>query len=230
MISISAPEGIPEIKAGDDIADVIAIHCELQNRDVVVVTSKIVSKAEGSVVKLDRHDDFSFEKLVLSQAKRVLRKRGNLLITETHHGFICANSGIDLSNVDEGYAVLLPRDPDLSARKIQKKLTSKTGLILGVVISDTFGRTWRRGVTDVALGCAGIAALQDLRGTPDSHGRTLVATEIAVADEIAAAAELAKPKAGRRPIVVVRGIDEKLFRKSSIADEVIRNASEDLFR
>ncbi len=230
MISISAPEGIPEIKAGDDIADVIAIHCELQNRDVVVVTSKIVSKAEGSVVELDRRDDLSFEKLVLSQAKRVLRKRGNLLITETHHGFICANSGIDLSNVDEGYAVLLPRDPDLSARKIQKKLTSKTGLILGVVISDTFGRTWRRGVTDVALGCAGIAALQDLRGTPDSRGRTLVATEIAVADEIAAAAELAKPKAGRRPIVVVRGIDEKLFRKSSIADEVIRNASEDLFR
>ncbi|TAN26320.1 MAG: coenzyme F420-0:L-glutamate ligase [Actinomycetota bacterium] len=230
MISIFAPAGISEIRENDNLAEIILATCELENLDVVVVTSKIVSKAEGRVVMLDSQDEAAFEKLVLSEAKRVLRKRGNLLITETHHGYICANSGIDQSNIKNGYAVLLPRDPDLSARRIHQQLANRTGLKLGVIISDTFGRTWRKGVTDIALGCAGIAALVDLRGTKDSGGRTLVATEVAIADEIASAAELAKPKAAGRPIVIVRGLDETHFRRSSIASEIIRNYSEDLFR
>ena len=230
MISIFAPSGIAQIVKGDDLAEIILASCELNDHDVVVVTSKIVSKAEGRVVELDQNDKDAFEKLVLSEAKRVLRRRGKLLITETHQGFICANSGIDQSNVGSGNAVLLPKNPDLSARRLHKQLVNKTGLVLGVIISDTFGRTWRKGVTDVALGCAGIAALVDLRGTHDSNGRTLVATEIAVADEIAAAAELAKPKAAGTPVVIVRGLDKGLFRPSSITSEIIRDASEDLFR
>ncbi len=230
MISIFAPTGISEIHENDNLADVILANCELENLDVVVVTSKIVSKAEGRLVKLDSEDQSAFEKLVLSEAKRVLRKRGSLFITETHHGYICANSGIDQSNVKNGYAVLLPRDPDLSARRIHKQLSNRTNLKLGVIITDTFGRTWRKGVADVALGCAGIAALVDLRGTQDREGKTLVATEVAIADEIASAAELAKPKAAGTPIVIVRGLDETLFRRSSVADEIIRDFSEDLFR
>ncbi len=230
MITIFAPDGIPEVVAGDNLGEIISSNCELENHDAVVVTSKIVSKAEGRVVHLDPNDDSAFEKLVLSEAKRVLRRRGKLLITETFHGFICANSGIDQSNVDEGCAVLLPKDPDLSARRIHKQLLARTGLTLGVIISDTFGRTWRKGVTDVALGCAGIAGILDLRGTRDSRGRTLVATEIAVADEIAAAAELAKPKAAGTPVVIVRGLHTELFRRASIAKEIVRHPSEDLFR
>ncbi|MDA8270464.1 MAG: coenzyme F420-0:L-glutamate ligase [Actinomycetota bacterium] len=230
MISIFAPSGIAEIAKGDDLAEIILANCELNDHDVVVVTSKIVSKAEGRVVKLDQNDKDAFEKLVRSEAKRVLRRRGKLLITETHHGYICANSGIDQSNVGGGNAVLLPKNPDLSARRLHQQLVNKTGLVLGVIISDTFGRTWRKGVTDVALGCAGVAAMVDLRGTHDSNGRKLVATEIAVADEIAAAAELAKPKAARTPVVIVRGLDKGLFRPSSITREIIRDTSEDLFR
>ncbi|MDA8081996.1 MAG: coenzyme F420-0:L-glutamate ligase [Actinomycetota bacterium] len=230
MISLFAPQGIGEIHKGDNLADIIMASCELRDYDVVTVTSKIVSKAEGRVVAIDHHDEKAFETLILSEARRVLRRRGSLIITETHQGYVCANSGIDLSNVDEGYAVLLPSNPDLSARRIQKQLSNKTGLKLGVVITDTFGRTWRKGVTDVALGCAGIAAILDLRGTKDSKGRVLVATEIAIADEIAAAAELAKPKAGGTPVVIVRGLDEEVFRRSSIAKEIIRDPSEDLFR
>ncbi len=230
MISIFAPTGIGEIRENDNLADVILANCELENLDVVVVTSKIVSKAEGRLVKLDSEDQSAFEKLVLSEAKRVLRKRGSLFITETRHGYICANSGIDQSNVKDGYAVLLPRDPDLSARRIHKQLSNRTNLKLGVIITDTFGRTWRKGVADIALGCAGIAALVDLRGTQDRGGKTLVATEVAIADEIASAAELAKPKAAGTPIVIVRGLDETLFRRSSVAGEIIRDFSEDLFR
>jgi len=230
LISIFAPTGIGEIHENDNLADVILANCELENLDVVVVTSKIVSKAEGRLVKLDSEDQSAFEKLVLSEAKRVLRKRGSLFITETHHGYICANSGIDQSNVKDGYAVLLPRDPDLSARRIHKQLSNRTNLKLGVIITDTFGRTWRKGVADIALGCSGIAALVDLRGTQDRGGKTLVATEVAIADEIASAAELAKPKAAGTPIVIVRGLNETLFRRSSVAGEIIRDFSEDLFR
>jgi coenzyme F420-0:L-glutamate ligase/coenzyme F420-1:gamma-L-glutamate ligase len=152
------------------------------------------------------------------------------LITETHHGFVCANAGIDRSNIEQGKAVLLPVDSDLSARKIREQIKAKTGLEIGIIISDTFGRTWRRGVVDIALGCAGIGAILDLRGTTDNFGNILRATEIALADEIASAADLAKPKSKQTPVAIVRGIDPNYFRTSSISEEVIRPPSEDLFR
>lgn len=230
MLTLFAPEGIPEIHKGDNLAKIIMSSCALLNHDVIVVTSKIVSKSEGRVVNLPVADQEAFEELVRSQSKRVLRKRGSLLITETNSGFVCANAGIDQSNISEGHAVLLPKNPDLSARRIQKQISVDTSLTVGVIISDTFGRTWRNGVVDVALGCAGIAALVDLRGSRDGHGRLLHATEIAIADEIASAAELVKPKSGRTPVVIVRGLDQKFFRHSSVSKELIRNPSEDLFR
>lgn len=230
MLSLFAPEGIPEIHKGDNLAEMIMSSCKLSNNDVIVVTSKIVSKAEGRVVILPPGDPEAFEQLVLSQSKRVLRKRGSLLITETHNGFICANAGIDQSNIAEGHAVLLPKNPDLSARRIQKQIAVASGFTVGIIISDTFGRAWRKGLVDVALGCAGIAALVDLRGSRDAQGRILHATEIAIADEIASAAELVKPKSGGTPVVIVRGLDQKYFRHSSVAKELIRHPSEDLFR
>lgn len=230
MISIFAIEGLPEIATNDNIADIITKHSELENDDVLVVTSKIVSKSEGRIVELDPLDAKAFENLVLSESRRVLRRRGELLITETHHGFICANAGIDRSNINPGKVVLLPVNPDLSARKIRERIKGKLGLTVGVIISDTFGRTWRRGVVDVALGCAGIGAILDLRGTTDNFGNQLKATEIAIADEIASAAELAKPKAAGTPVVIIRGLDKQLFRPSSITDEIVRAPSEDLFR
>lgn len=230
MISIFAIEGLPEFVVHDNIAEIVLKHCQLKNDDVLVITSKIVSKSEGRVIGLDPLDEKAFENLVISESKRVLRRRGDLLITETHHGFVCANAGIDRSNVDHGQVVLLPVNPDLSARKIREHIKGKTGLKVAVIISDTFGRTWRRGVVDVALGCAGIGAILDLRGTTDNFGNQLKATEIAIADEIASAAELAKPKAAGTPVVVIRGLDKQLFRQSSVTDEIVRIPSEDLFR
>ncbi len=230
MISIYAPVGFPEIQPGDNLAAIILRQCQLEQSDVVVVTSKIVSKAENRIVTLDPNDDRAFEKLILSESRRILRRRGELLITETHHGFVCANAGIDRSNIEQGKAVLLPVDSDLSARKIREQIKAKTGLEIGIIISDTFGRTWRRGVVDIALGCAGIGAILDLRGTTDNFGNILRATEIALADEIASAADLAKPKSKQTPVAIVRGIDPNYFRTSSISEEVIRPPSEDLFR
>jgi coenzyme F420-0:L-glutamate ligase/coenzyme F420-1:gamma-L-glutamate ligase len=143
---------------------------------------------------------------------------------------VCANAGVDLSNVAQGQAALLPVDPDRSARRIRDALRARTGLEVAVIISDTFGRPWRHGLTDVAIGCAGIAAVVDLRGTPDAGGRQLAATEVCAVDQIAGAAELAKGKATGVPVVVVRGVDRKLFRESSVRAEIIRPYSGDLFR
>ena len=151
-------------------------------------------------------------------------------MTETRHGFVCANSGVDLSNVADGWAVLLPEDPDRSARRLRDGLRARTGLEVAVVISDTFGRAWRRGVTDVAIGCAGIRAVVDLRGTTDALGRELVSTEICVVDEIASAADLVMGKARGVPVAVVRGVDPAVFGQGSVADEVVRPYGEDLFR
>ncbi|HLH28654.1 MAG TPA: coenzyme F420-0:L-glutamate ligase, partial [Acidimicrobiales bacterium] len=158
------------------------------------------------------------------------RRRDELLITETRHGFVCANSGVDLSNVEPGKAALLPVDPDRSARRLREGLRHRYGVTVGVVVSDTFGRTWRRGVVDVALGVAGVAAVVDLRGTTDANGRVLVATEVCVADEIAAAAELVMGKARRVPAAMVRGVDPAWLRPASVAQEVVRPPAEDLFR
>jgi coenzyme F420-0:L-glutamate ligase/coenzyme F420-1:gamma-L-glutamate ligase len=160
----------------------------------------------------------------------VLRRRGELLITETRHGFVCANSGVDFSNVASGWAALLPEDSDRSARRIRDGIRGATGLEVGVIVSDTFGRTWRQGVTDVAIGCAGVAAVVDLRGTRDAGGRELMATEVCVADEIASAAELVMGKDRGVPVAIVRGIPDEWLRSASVRAEVIRPPAEDLFR
>ncbi len=223
-------EGLPEIGPGDDLAALIAEHAPLAGGDVVVVTQKVVSKAEGRTVRIDPSNPDAKRLLAESESVRVLRRRGDLVVTETRHGFVCANSGVDLSNVAEGWAALLPEDPDRSARRLQDGLRARTGLEVAVVISDTFGRAWRRGVTDVAIGCAGIRAVVDLRGTTDALGRELVATEICVVDEVAAAAELVMGKARGVPVAVVRGVDAAVLGPGTVAQEVVRPYGEDLFR
>jgi len=167
---------------------------------------------------------------VRQESVRVLRQRGDLIISETRHGFICANAGIDLSNVADGTAALLPEDSDRSARRIRAGLENALGIALGVIVSDTFGRPWRRGVTDVAIGCAGVAAVVDLKGTTDAGGRELVATEICVADELASAAELVMGKDRGVPVAVVRGVPAEWLRPASVRAEVVRPPDEDLFR
>jgi coenzyme F420-0:L-glutamate ligase/coenzyme F420-1:gamma-L-glutamate ligase len=230
MLSVFPIEGLPEVRPGDKLGELIANHAELLEGDVVVVTQKVVSKAEGRVVAIEAGDEEAKRRLAESEAVRVLRRRGDLVITETRHGFICANSGVDLSNVEEGFAVLLPVDPDRSARGIRDALLHLAGVRVGVIISDTFGRVWRRGLTDVAIGCAGIAAVIDLRGERDVFGRELLATEVCVADEIAGAAELVMGKSSGIPAAVARGVDPAALRESSVRAEIIRPAAEDLFR
>lgn len=225
-------EGLPEVRPGDVIADLIlaAAGDVLWRGDVVVVTQKIVSKAEGRLVAVDPEDPRAHRSLVERESVRVLRRRGDLIMTETRHGFVCANAGVDLSNVDRGWAALLPVDSDRSARRIRDGLRAPTGLEVGVVVSDTFGRPWRQGVTDVAIGCAGVAAIVDLRGSLDAGGRELQVTEVCVADEIAAAADLVMGKAHGIPAAIVRGLDPAWLREGSIRDEVVRLHAEDLFR
>lgn len=227
--------GIGEIVAGDQLGDIVVEACSaepngpLQDGDVLVVTQKIVSKAEGRMVAIDPEDPLSHKSLVEQEAVRVVRRRGDLIITETTHGFVCANSGIDLSNVERGWAALLPLDSDRSARRVHDIVKAKLGIHVGVIVSDTFGRPWRKGLTDVAIGVAGIAAVVDLRGTPDALGRTMQVTEVCVADEIASAAELVMGKSSGVPVAVVRGLDPAWLRPSSIS-EIVRPAAEDLFR
>ena len=227
--------GIPEIAPGVQLGDVIADACReepngpLRDRDVLVVTQKIVSKAEGRLVAIDPDDPLSHKKLVEDEAVRIVRRRGDLIITETEHGFVCANSGVDLSNVERGQAALLPRDSDRSARRIRDIVRARLGVDVGVIVSDTFGRAWRKGLTDVAIGVAGIAAVVDLRGTPDALGRVMQVTEVAVADELASAAELVMGKSSGIPVAVVRGADPSWFREASVR-ELVRPPQEDLFR
>lgn len=228
-------EGIGEIVPNDQIGDVIVEACRqapngpLLDNDVVVVTQKIVSKAEGRLVQIDPDDPVGHKQLVEQEAVRIVRRRGDLIITETKHGFVCANSGIDLSNVERGYAALLPIDSDRSARRIREIISASLNVRVGVIVSDTFGRPWRKGLTDVAIGIAGISGVVDLRGTPDALGRIMQVTEVAVADELASAAELVMGKSSGIPVAVVRGADESWFRNSSI-DEIVRPPNEDLFR
>ena len=230
-ISLIPIQGIPEVQQGDNLADLIlATGTPLQDGDVLVVTQKVVSKAEGRLEAVDPDDPLSHKAIVEREAVRVLRRRGELVITETAHGFVCANAGIDLSNVARGYAALLPVDSDRSARKIRDGLRAKGGVQVGVIVSDTFGRTWRRGVTDVAIGCAGIAAVIDLRGTEDTYGRELQVTEVCIADELASAAELVMGKATGVAVAIVRGVNAEWLRESSVRSEVVRRPDEDLFR
>jgi coenzyme F420-0:L-glutamate ligase/coenzyme F420-1:gamma-L-glutamate ligase len=236
-LTVLPVEAMGEVRRGDDLAALLvdALYparpdgVALESDDVVVVTQKVVSKAEGRLVDVgpDPEDKVA---LVEHESVRVLRRRGELLITETAHGFVCANAGVDLSNVDEGQAALLPVDPDRSARRLRADLGRRLGVEVGVIISDTFGRAWRIGVTDVAIGCAGVAAVVDLKGTLDANGRELVATEVCVADEIAGAADLVMGKALGVAAAVVRGLPTEWLRPGSVSDEIVRPPAEDLFR
>jgi len=227
-IEVLAVAGLPEVRPGDDLAAFIAEAANLVNGDVVVVTQKVVSKAEDRLVDID--PEVGHRPLVERESVRILRRRGDLVIAETEHGFVCANAGVDLSNVEAGQAALLPVDSDRSARRIRDALRHRFSVDVAVVVSDTFGRPWRRGVTDVAIGCAGLRPVVDLRGTTDALGRELQVTEVAVVDEIAAAAELVMGKAAGVPVAVVRGIDPAWFGDGSVVDDVVRSPDEDLFR
>jgi len=232
LIILPVP-GLPEVAPGDDLAGLIADACTAADLgpaagDVLVVTQKVVSKAEGCLVDID--PDAGHKPLVERESVRVLRRRGDLVISETTHGFVCANAGIDLSNVEAGQAALLPEDSDRSARRIRDALRHRFGVDVAVIVSDTFGRPWRRGVTDVAIGSAGLRPVVDLRGTTDALGRELQVTEVAVADELAAAAELVMGKAAGVPVAIVRGVDPAWFCDGSVAGDLIRRPDEDLFR
>ena len=222
--------GLPEVRPGDRLAELIARQVRLEDGDVLVVTQKVVSKAEGRLVDCAEGDLERRRALIDEESVRVLRRRGELTISETRHGFVCANSGVDFSNVPDGQAALLPLDGDRSARRIRDGLLAVTGKRVGVIVTDTFGRPWRRGLTDVAIGTAGVAAVVDLRGSADTTGRALRVTEVAVADELAGAAELVMGKASGVPAVVVRGVDPAWLRESSVRAEVVRSPAEDLFR
>ena len=217
--------GLPELEQGDDLAELVATACEraggLEPGDVVVVAQKAVSKVEGRVVRLTDvtaseravelaggEVDPRHVQVILDETREVVRSRPPLVIAETRHGYVCASAGVDASNAKgPGTLVLLPLDPDGSAAALRRRLGELTGVTPGVIVSDSFGRAWRQGTTDVALGVAGITALRDLRGTSDTVGYELQSTQIAVADEIAGAAELVMGKASGVPAAIVRGVD-----------------------
>ncbi len=241
MIQLLPVTGLPEIRPGDDLAALVVERIALQDGDVAVVAQKVVSKVEGRVVRIDELEasakarelagderDPREVEAVLREAKRIVRERGPLVIAETHHGFICASAGVDHSNAPEpGTLVLLPIDPDASARTIRARLHELTGAAVGVIVTDSFGRPFRQGTTDVAIGIAGVPALVDLRGTTDRVGYVLRASRVAIADEIASAADLARGKAEGVPVVVVRGLR---LEGDGTAQEIVIEPELDLFR
>lgn len=223
-ITIYPVTGIEEVREGDDVAAHLAAAApDLVDGDVVVVAHKIVSKAEGRVVaSTDRRIE------ARSEAVRILRSSADMIIAETRHGFVCANAGVDASNVAGGHVVLLPLDPDLSARRIRARLERVTGAKIAVIISDTFGRPWRVGQTNVAIGVAGIEPFVDYRGSVDDDGNELVATHICIVDELAAAAEMVMGKAARIPAAIVRGVQAAFG--PGAASSIVRPSDQDLFR
>jgi len=241
-LQVFAVEGLPEIEAGTNLGELIATHTKLQEGDVVVIAQKAVSKAEDRVRQLGSvtpgaearrlatalDKDPALVELILEESTEVLRAERNILITETRHGFVCANAGIDSSNLPAPDTVcLLPEDPDASARRIRAEIT----VAVAVVIADSFGRAWRLGQTEVAIGCAGLTPLDDWRGRNDAHGRKLEATMIAIADEAAAAADLIRSKDSRVPVVIVRGLDRFVTTDDGPGAIVLRRLpAEDLFR
>jgi coenzyme F420-0:L-glutamate ligase / coenzyme F420-1:gamma-L-glutamate ligase len=240
VISIRPVEGLPEIAEGDDLAALIAERAGLEDGDVLVVAQKVVSKAEGRVVRLADvepseqarelagGEDARRHELILRETARVVRRRPPLVISETRHGFVCASAGVDSSNAPESETVvLLPLDPDASAARLRERLGELTGADVGVIVSDSFGRAWRQGTTDVAIGLAGISPLLDLKGTRDRVGYELHATVIAVADELAGAAELVLGKTQGVPAAVIRGVEA---RGQGTARDLVMPAERDLFR
>jgi coenzyme F420-0:L-glutamate ligase/coenzyme F420-1:gamma-L-glutamate ligase len=238
--------GMPEIEEGMSVGKEIAALAELRDDDVVVVSQKIVSKAEGRVRRLSSAipggearrlaavlgKDPALVELILEESTEVLRAERGVLIVETHHGFVCANAGIDTSNLpEEGTVSLLPEDPDASARRIRAEIRAAAGVSPAVIVSDSFGRAWRLGQAEVAIGCAGIAPLDDWRGRTDAEGRELEATLIAVADQAAAAADLVRSKTSRVPAAIVRGLDRYVSPEDGPgAATMCRPRDEDLFR
>lgn len=242
-MEITGVAGLPEIHPGDDLAALIVEAGDIADGDIVVVTSKIVSKAEGRTVELDTVIPSAFStdwaakwdkdprivELVLLESRRIVRMVGPVLITETHHGFVCANAGIDQSSSGAaGRAVLLPADPDASARRIREGFAA-AGVDVAVIITDTFGRPWREGQTDIAVGLAGIAPMHSYIGEVDPHGHEFRVQELCVVDELAAAAELVKGNTSRVPVAVIRGYEYRRDDAASMA-AVIRDAERDLFR
>jgi coenzyme F420-0:L-glutamate ligase/coenzyme F420-1:gamma-L-glutamate ligase len=246
-ISLFVVPGLPEIRKGENLPKLIVsaggkVGIAFEEGDILVVAQKIVSKAEGRVVRLSKvrpspraialartiSNDPHFIEVVLKESRRIVRAE-RVLIVETHHGLVCANAGVDHSNVvGEDCVTLLPRNPDLSARRLADALKKGTGKRVGVIISDTFGRPWRLGLVNVAIGASGVPTLVDLRGTRDLHRKILRATVLAVADELAAAGGLLMGKAAGTPVVVIRGYPHKFVQDS--AARIIRSAKEDLFR
>ena len=228
-IRIIPIEGIPEIKVDDNLAEITfnvlsKSEIGIEKNDIFIVTQKIVSKSEGMERDLSYYD---FEELLQSESKKIIRKRGDLVITKTKHGFICANAGIDKSNVKKNSALLLPEDPDKSANKFRKRFESLANLPIAVIVSDTFGRAWRKGQVNFAIGSSGISPIESYIGKLDSFNNELNATEIAVIDELASAAELVMKKTIDVPIALIRGFD---YKKSKLdASELIRDDNEDFF-
>jgi coenzyme F420-0:L-glutamate ligase/coenzyme F420-1:gamma-L-glutamate ligase len=223
--------GIEAVTPGQEITDVLGdalARVTPVDGDVLVVTHKIVSKAEGRVVTVDGDEEVFKRRLVESEAVSIVRRRGTLIIAETEHGFICANAGVDRSNAEPGTMILLPEDPDRSAHRIRVRLRRRFGIDLPVIISDTFGRPWRRGLTDIAIGVSGLEAIVDLKGTRDWSGRELEVTEIAVADELASAADLVMGKAEGIPAALIRGYEGP--RGKGKGRDLVRPPEEDLFR
>jgi len=247
-IELIGVEGIREVTSGDSIGQLICEACSLQrieiaDDDVLVVAQKIVSKAEGQIVSLanirpseraielgkELDKDPALVEVILGESRRVIRSGGRALIVETHHGFVCANAGVDQSNVGLKQVALLPKDPDRSAQEIRREIQQRAGKNPAVIISDSFGRAWRLGTVDVAVGIAGLKAIKDERGLNDRHGYQLKAAVAAVADELAAAAELVMGKRDAVPVVIVRGYDlEK--KEDGTVRELLRPEAEDLFR
>ena len=241
-LTILPLQGLPEVEPGADLAGLVTQCHPVEDEDVLVLAQKVVSKAEGRIVRLEEVEpsqralelagddgaDPRHVEVILREAVRVVRRRGALVIAETRHGFVCASAGVDVSNAPErGSLVLLPLDPDASARRIRDRLRELTGHGVAVIVSDSFGRPWRQGTTDIAIGVAGLAPLLDLRGTKDATGYELRTTQIAVADELAGAAELVMGKASRVPGAVIRGYRA---RGDGSARELVMPADRDLFR
>jgi coenzyme F420-0:L-glutamate ligase/coenzyme F420-1:gamma-L-glutamate ligase len=242
-LELIAVEGLPEVRPGDDLGELIGSRSKLQPGDVLVVAQKVVSKAEGRIVNLQTvtagseavriapnliaAPDPRMVQVILDESVRVLRSE-RVLITETRHGFVCANGGVDHSNVPGADEVtLLPQDPDASADRLSSRLRELTGVEVGVVVSDTFGRPWRLGIVNVALGVAGLPAVLDMRGNLDDVGKPLHATVLAIVDDIAAAAGIVMGKTARVPAVIVRGLQ---LRGDGRGRDLVRPAAEDLFR
>lgn len=240
MIQLIPVHGLPEVREGDDLAALTVERATLEDGDVVVVAQKVVSKAEGRIVRIDDFEasakaielagderDPREVEVILREAKQIIRERGPLVIAQTRHGFICASAGVDHSNAPEhGTLVLLPLDSDASARGLRERIAELTGATVGVIITDSFGRPFRQGTTDVAIGVAGVQAMLDLRGTKDRIGYELRSSRVAIADEIAGAADLARGKAEGVPVVIVRGLQ---LAGDGSAQEIVIEPELDLF-